>query len=98
MPGRTLALLIPLSKICWHVQWTIAVENTRKDYPCFIVPDLSEDSRFANLPIVNGTLASFRFYAGTPITTEHGVNIGALFMFDDKPRPEGLTFMEKKRA
>ena len=28
----------------------------------------------------------FRFYAGTPLTTKRGVNIGSLFIIDDKPR------------
>lgn len=62
-----------------------------------MVPDLSKDSRFASLPVVDGTLASFRFYAGTPITTARGVKIGSLFIFDDKPRPDGLTLQQKKR-
>ena len=31
---------------------------------------------------------AFRFYAGTPLTTKKGINIGSLFILDDKPRPE----------
>ena len=30
----------------------------------------------------------FRFYAGTPLTTRKGVNIGSLFILDDKVRPQ----------
>ena len=30
----------------------------------------------------------FKFYAGTPLTTENGVNIGSLFIIDDRVRPE----------
>lgn len=30
---------------------------------------------------------NFRFYAGTPLTTDRGVNIGSLFVLDDKVRP-----------
>lgn len=30
----------------------------------------------------------FRFYAGTPLRTKRGINIGSLFVIDDKPRPE----------
>jgi GAF domain-containing protein len=65
-------------------------------YPCFIVNDLREDDRFAHLPVVDGTVMAYRFYAGTPITTDHGINIGSFFMFDDRPRPEGLTVEQRK--
>ncbi len=54
-----------------------------------MINDLSKDPRFASLPVVDGQIASYRFYAGTPITTSHGINIGSLFFFDDKSR-EGL--------
>lgn len=30
---------------------------------------------------------NFRFYAGTPLTTDRGVNIGSLFVLDNKVRP-----------
>lgn len=65
------------------------------EYPCFIIPDLSKDPRFASLPVVNGTVASYRFYAGTPIRTSNEINLGSLFLFDDKPR-EGLTLLQRK--
>ncbi|CAG8982727.1 hypothetical protein HYALB_00001008 [Hymenoscyphus albidus] len=64
---------------------TLALDDAT-EYPIFVVPDLSKDERFANLPVVNGSVASFKFYAGAPITTARGVNIGSLFLFDDKPR------------
>ena len=56
-------------------------------YPCFTVTDLSADERFRNLPFVAGP-PGFRFYAGTCLTTKRGVNIGSLFIIDDKVRPE----------
>lgn len=50
-----------------------------------IVNDLTEDTRFCDRPYVrDGPKA--RFYAGVPITTPSGVNIGALCVLDDKPR------------
>jgi hypothetical protein len=39
-------------------------------------------------------LAAYRFYAGTPITTSHGINIGSFFVFDDHPR-QGLSLKER---
>jgi hypothetical protein len=60
------------------------------------VEDLLVDHRFANLSVVDGSVAAYRFYAGMPITTVHGINIGSFFMFDDKPRPEGLTLEQRK--
>jgi hypothetical protein len=44
---------------------------------------------------VDGSIASYRFYAGTPITTDHGVNIGSFFLFDNKPRDD-LTLPQRK--
>lgn len=53
-----------------------------------IVNDLAEDTRFCDRPYVrDGPKA--RFYAGVPITTPKGINIGALCVLDDKPR-DGL--------
>ena len=53
----------------------------------FTVTDLSKDQRFNQLPFVTGT-PHFRFYAGTPLTTKRGVNIGSLFILDDVARPQ----------
>ncbi|KAL2074846.1 hypothetical protein VTL71DRAFT_8625 [Oculimacula yallundae] len=75
---------------------TLAIDMKKEQYPCFVVNDLSKDPRFASLPVVDGTVASYRFYAGTPITTENGINIGSFFLFDDKPRPRGLNLHEKQ--
>ena len=52
----------------------------------FTVTDLSKDDRFNQLPFVNGP-PYFKFYAGTPLTTKKGVNIGSLFILDDVVRP-----------
>ncbi|PVH82219.1 hypothetical protein DL98DRAFT_653296 [Cadophora sp. DSE1049] len=75
---------------------TLALDLKKEQYPCFVVNDLSKDKRFAQLPVVDGTMSSYRFYAGTPITTSQGVNIGSFFLFDDKCRPHGLLLHEKK--
>ncbi|KAL9579155.1 MAG: hypothetical protein Q9212_005272 [Teloschistes hypoglaucus] len=68
---------------------TLALPTSPGTYPCFTVPDLTQDERFSQLSIVTGA-PHFRFYAGTPLTTSNGVNIGSFFIFDDKFR-SGLT-------
>ncbi|AAW40853.2 two-component sensor molecule, putative [Cryptococcus deneoformans JEC21] len=58
----------------------------RTDEP-FVVLDTSSDWRFENNPNVVGP-NSIRFYAGAPLRTADGFNVGALCILDDKPRTE----------
>ena len=51
----------------------------------FTVPDASQDSRFHNNPLVTGD-PNIRFYAGYPLETASGERVGALCIFDPKPR------------
>lgn len=51
----------------------------------FTVTDLSKDERFNELPFVTGP-PFFKFYAGTPLTTKKGINIGSLFIIDNEVR------------
>lgn len=65
--------------------------NARDGYSAglaHIINDLTKDARFADRPFVKGGIKA-RFYAGVPITTPSGANIGALCVLDDKPR-DGL--------
>ncbi|KAL9015446.1 MAG: hypothetical protein Q9185_007154 [Variospora sp. 1 TL-2023] len=73
---------------------TIELPASPDAYPCFTVTDLSQDDRFNTLPFVTGP-PKFRFYAGTPLTTKRGVNIGSLFVLDDKVRPRLTPAQEK---
>ncbi|KAG2413945.1 hypothetical protein HFD88_003136 [Aspergillus terreus] len=50
-----------------------------------IVNDLSQDDKYKSLPFVKAA-PSYRFYAGTPLTTETNINIGCLFVLDTKRR------------
>lgn len=51
----------------------------------FIVPDLSQDERFAQNPFVS-ELPQLRFYAGMPLLTEAGLVLGVLCVMDTTPR------------
>lgn len=55
----------------------------RKD--AFIIPDTLKDPRFADNPLVIGT-PHIRFYAGQPLKANNGSRMGALCIFDIKPR------------
>lgn len=51
----------------------------------FIVPDATNDNRFAQNPMVTGE-QGIRFYAGVPLTTGAGNNLGMLCVKDTVPR------------
>ncbi|KAK4961075.1 hypothetical protein LTR10_001565 [Elasticomyces elasticus] len=54
-----------------------------------IINDLDDDTQFCGKPYVtDGPKA--KFYAGVPITTDKGVNIGAYCCLDDRRRVDGL--------
>lgn len=59
----------------------------------FDVPDATKDEQFASNPLVLGD-PNIRFYAGYPLTTPSGDRIGALCVFDPKPR--SITSEEKE--
>ena len=50
-----------------------------------IVPDALEDARFADNPLVTGE-PCVRFYAGVPLRTRSGANLGTLCAMDHVPR------------
>jgi len=62
-----------------------------------MVQDMSTDPRFCDHPTVRGTNADLYFYAGAPLTTETGIDIGTLFIMDTKPRINGLSEKQTKR-
>ena len=51
----------------------------------FEVQNALEDERFADNPLVTGEL-DVRFYAGIPLTTSDGLNLGTLCVLDHVPR------------
>lgn len=58
------------------------------------VPDLRADPRFVGNPLVTAP-GGYRFYAGAPLTTPSGHNIGTLCVLDTAPR-EGVSEAERE--
>jgi len=53
-----------------------------------VVPDACEDARFSENTLVTGA-PHIRFYAGAPLKTKNGLNLGTLSIIDTKPRRLG---------
>jgi len=92
--------MVAISLIDPTRQWfksSIGLENretTREDSFCghaiagsgvMQVPDAMEDVRFRGSPLVVGT-PNIRFYAGAPLITPEGFQIGTLCILDRRPR------------
>ncbi|MEB3199017.1 MAG: sensor domain-containing diguanylate cyclase [Synechococcaceae cyanobacterium] len=60
----------------------------------FVIPDALNDERFATNPLVLGD-PHVRFYAGAPLRSSHGHNLGSFCVIDRQPRP---TLDESQRC
>lgn len=83
-----------VTSVCEHVVSGDAVEHTYpgtpsglsvEDLPVSVINHLDADSRFCHIQD-----PARQFYAGVPIRSPGGINIGVYCVFDDKPRPHGL--------
>jgi len=84
--------VLKAGRLCEH---TIAAPVPQSGGPaCFEVSDLTQDTRFNQLEFVSGP-PNFRYYAGVPLRTPKGINIGSLFIIDAKTRPV-MTAAEKR--
>jgi PAS domain S-box-containing protein len=59
-----------------------------------VVPDASQDPRFACNPLVTGE-PGLRFYAGAPLLTPDGLPLGTLCVLDIAARPQGLSASQR---
>lgn len=68
-------------------------DHVIRDFKLMEVKNAAKDDRFKNNPLVTGD-PNIRFYAGYPLTTTDGYNLGTLCVIDDK---EGeLTDLQKE--
>ena len=89
-----------ISLVARHRQWFkarrgLAVSETAREISfCsqaiktkspMIISDAHHDARFANNPLVTGD-PKIRSYAGIPLTTPDGYNVGTICAIDNKPR------------
>ncbi|KAK5944522.1 hypothetical protein PMZ80_003804 [Knufia obscura] len=71
-------------------QWkTTTAGGQEQTLPALVIPDLAEDDRFKHRSYVTAK-PGVRFYAGVPIVTKQGYEIGVYAVSDEKPRPEGI--------
>lgn len=63
----------------------------------FIVPDATQDSRFARNPLVTSD-PKIRFYAGAPLITPDGHALGTLCVMDNVPRELRLDQQQALRV
>jgi PAS domain S-box-containing protein len=61
----------------------------------FVVPDLTQDVRFAGNPLVQAA-GGLRFYAGALLETPNGLPLGTVCVLDTKARPEGINERQKR--
>ena len=59
-----------------------------------VVPDTRDDPRLSGGALVAAP-DGVRFYAGAPLRTPEGVAIGMVCVIDRKPRPEGVTPLQR---
>jgi hypothetical protein len=73
----------------------IAIDVKKHPSAIYEELDMAGNDWTKNLPFVNGAIAGFGHYAGTPIVTEAGLSIGTVFVMDARPSP-GLNAAQRR--
>lgn len=81
-------------KVCQDTVALPPADRENAEYPVLVVNDLCENERYSHLNFVQND-PHFRFYAGTPLTTDKNINLGCFFVMDKSPR-DGLTTLDKE--
>lgn len=91
------ACVVPRGNSCCEhtaeLQSILEQGNSLSGINITVIPDLREHETFCQKDFVLKSPFG-RFYAGIPIRTQKGFNIGAYCVLDDQPRPGGLTTTE----
>jgi signal transduction histidine kinase/CheY-like chemotaxis protein len=75
---------------------TIAIQQTPGEHQVFEILDLSAEESTKSLPVVNGVVADFRHYAGVPLNTPEGLNVGTVFVFRKEAPKEFLPLAKRQ--
>ena len=75
---------------------TITHDYQSDTFPVYEILDLQADESTRSLPVVDGRTARFGYYAGVPLTTKDGLNVGALFVFKTEPQTKPLAKAKRR--
>lgn len=64
---------------------TLMLDIMAKKTPWYLVPDLHLDKKTRDLDCVKGP-PHLRFFCGVPLTNNKGINLGSVYVVDDRPR------------
>ena len=84
---------LPVSGTPRCLSFCAHVVKRKQQHGAMVVCDATKDDRFKENPLVVGG-PKVRFYAGAPLCSPEGQNLGTFCVIDFKPHPEGLASYE----